>query len=297
MARRPRIAEQIDMEAVVQMPSQAAPVAAPSNPVAVVAPTVAPAAAAAHAVASETAALISMIERAARDPNVDIDKMERLFQMRERIVRESREAAFNAAMAAAQEELRPVVRKLQNKQTNSSYADLAAISEGADPIIHKHGFGCIFSEFQSERERHIGVRIKVTHAAGHSDSHDFHIPVDDAGIKGQVNKTPVHAYSSTLTYGRRVAKCAVFDIATKNDTDGNQPQNEPQGVISDDQQAELMALITKAEIEIDAVLEYHKIESLADMPVRDFAKSKMMLETRIKKLAKDKQAVQQNGEG
>ena len=33
---------------------------------------------------TETAALISMIERAARDPSVDITKMERLFEMAER---------------------------------------------------------------------------------------------------------------------------------------------------------------------------------------------------------------------
>ncbi len=31
------------------------------------------------AIANEAGALISMIERAARDPSVDIDKMERLF--------------------------------------------------------------------------------------------------------------------------------------------------------------------------------------------------------------------------
>ena len=33
---------------------------------------------------SESAALISMLERAARDPNVDMDKMERLWAMKER---------------------------------------------------------------------------------------------------------------------------------------------------------------------------------------------------------------------
>jgi len=34
----------------------------------------------------ESAALISIISRAASDPNVDIDKMERLLQMQERIL-------------------------------------------------------------------------------------------------------------------------------------------------------------------------------------------------------------------
>lgn len=289
MARRPKIAEQIELEAVTQMPAQAAPEAVVSNMQAVPA---APAPA-----SSETAALIAMLERAARDPDVNIDKMERAFEMLMRVLARNAESAFNAAMAAAQAEIRPVARKLQNTQTNSMYADLGAISEAVDPIIHKHGLGCTTSEFRSEVPGHIGVRIKVRHADGHSESYDFNIPIDAAGIQGKVNKTPTHAYASTLTYGRRYAKCAVFDIATKNDTDGNQPKNESQGVITDEQRDELTALIAKADIEIDAVLEYHKIESLADMPLREFGKAKMMLDARIKKLAKDKQAVQQNGEG
>ena len=54
------------------------------------------------AVQPETSALISMIERAARDPSVDIDKMERLLQMHERVEAKQRESAFNTAMAAVQ---------------------------------------------------------------------------------------------------------------------------------------------------------------------------------------------------
>lgn len=173
------------------------------------------------AVQPETSALISMIERAARDPSVDIDKMERLFQMHERVEAKQRESAFNTAMAAAQAELRPVVRTLNNTQTSSKYADLAAISEAADPIIHAHGLGVITSEFTSALAQHVGVRIKVTHVAGYSESYDFNIPLDGTGLKGNPNKTATHAYASTITYGRRYAKCAVFDIATKNDTDGN----------------------------------------------------------------------------
>ena len=60
------------------------------------------------AVTSEAGALISMIERAARDPAVDIAKMERLFDMQERAEKRRAETAFNAAMAAAQAELEPV---------------------------------------------------------------------------------------------------------------------------------------------------------------------------------------------
>ena len=278
MARRPKIAEQIELEAVTQMPSQAAPVAVVSNMQTVPA---APAPA-----SSETAALIAMLERAARDPDVNIDKMERAFEMLMRVLARNAESAFNAAMAAAQAEMQPVARKLNNAQTNSTYADLGAISEAVDPIIHKHGLGCTTSEFRSDVPGHIGVRIKIRHAEGHSETYDFNIPVDAAGIEGNVNKTPTHAYASTLTYGRRYAKCAVFDIATKNDTDGNQPKNEPQGVITDDQHTTLLKLITESGADISKVLETFRVESLPDLPLRFYGKLKLMLEKRKENIAK-----------
>lgn len=232
---------------------------------------------------SEAAAIVSMIERAARDPSVDIDKMERLFQMHERVEAKAKEAAFNAALAAAQAELRPVARKLNNTQTNSKYADLAAISDAVDPIIHKHNFGVISSEFQSALPQHIGVRIKVTHAAGHSESFDFNIPLDGAGLRGTTNKTPTHAYAATITYGRRYAKCAVFDIATKNDVDGNQPT----GNITPDQSEEIAHLITATGTDINAVLAFHKVESLSDMTAADYRTAKARLAALKAKHGKD----------
>ena len=62
------------------------------------------------AIASEAGALISMIERAARDPSVDIDKMERLFLLQERMSAQRAKAAYLSALADMQPEL-PVIDK------------------------------------------------------------------------------------------------------------------------------------------------------------------------------------------
>lgn len=224
----------------------------------------------------ESAALISMIERASRDPSVDMDKFERLIAVTERIEARRAEAAFNAAMSEVQAKLKPVARKLQNSQTNSKYADLAAISEAADPIIHEGGFGFITSEFQSSLPNHLGVRAKVTHAAGHSETHDFNVPVDGTGLKGNPNKTATHAYASTLTYGRRYAKCCVFDIATKNDMDGNSAKADD-GFITPEQAEELSKLITETNSDIHKFLAMGGIESLSDLPARQFVAAKALL--------------------
>lgn len=213
---------------------------------------------------TETAALISMIERAARDPSVDITKMERLFEMAERVRAREAEAAFNADMSAAQIELVPVARNQRNKQTSSNYADLAAISEAAMPIIHRHGFGVITSEFDSKKPDHLGVVCEVTHRAGHSKRYEFNIPWDGAGLKGNANKTPTHAYASTLTYGERYAKCKVFGIATKDD-DAQATSKTAKETISDDQVAFLKSLMEKASVEADIILQFFKVDALSEL--------------------------------
>ena len=58
-----------------------------------------PAAALAPVEQSETNAFLAMIERAARDPAVDLDKMERLILLRERMMAQQAKVAFDDALA------------------------------------------------------------------------------------------------------------------------------------------------------------------------------------------------------
>src|SRR5260370_26058394 len=74
-----------------------------------------------------TVAFLQMIERAARDPSIDVDKLDRLLQMRERENARLAKLAFNAALAEAQTEMQPVRADCQNDQTRSRYASHAAL--------------------------------------------------------------------------------------------------------------------------------------------------------------------------
>lgn len=225
---------------------------------------------------------LHIIERLARDKDIDIDRLERFVGLYNDMEKQRKMAAYHAAMSAAQAELLPITRKLTNKHTNSKYADLAAIAEAADPIIKGHGFAVQYSEFKSTEPNCLGVRCKVSHAQGHSETSDFNIPIDSAGAKGNVNKTPTQAYGSTMSYGRRYAKCAVFDIATKDDTDGNAPQQVE--TISAEQALELTALIKETNSDLDKFLAHGKVDTLIDIRAVDFQKAKGLLLTKKQKL-------------
>jgi ERF superfamily. len=230
-------------------------------------------------------AFLAMIERAARDPQVDIDKMERLFAMHEKMQAQQAKATFGAAMAAAQAELIPVARNKRNNQTSSNYADLAAIADAAMPIVHKHGFGIICSEFRSDKNDHLGVACTVTHAGGHSERHEFHIPWDGAGLKGNANKTPTHAYGSTLSYGRRYATCNIFNISTKDD-DGNAASKKTAAPerISEKQVADLNALLQKTDepaANVQIIFEHFKVGDLADLTPEQYRKTIAQLSKKV----------------
>lgn len=177
-------------------------------------------------------AWLSMIERAARDPSVDVSKMERMFEMRERVMKTSAEQAFNASFVAVRAAVGPVIKNKSNDQTRSKYADLFAIADVLDPIMTENGFAATFGTADCPLEAHYRVTGTLLHAQGHSKEYHVDVPVDGAGIKGQTNKTATHAFGSTMTYGRRYLKVAMFDISI-TDNDGNRhrqsaPTSPPQ---------------------------------------------------------------------
>lgn len=173
-------------------------------------------------VVSESAAIIQVIERAASNPSVDIEKMERLLAMQERILDRQAEQQYAAAMVRAQQNMPVVVKNKANQQTNSRYADLEAINKQIKPVYSREGFSLSFDTENSTLENHIKVVCEVLHSGGHSKRFGYDAPLDDAGIAGKVNKTPTHARGSSISYGQRYLIKLIFNLTIANeDDDGN----------------------------------------------------------------------------
>lgn len=216
---------------------------------------------------SESAAIFSLIARAASDPNIDIDKMERLMRMQQETREYNAKIAYATALAAAKAEITPVVRNKRNDQTKSNYADLAAISDAIDPIITKHGFSLTYDTDESPKLGHQRIICDVFHSSGHTRQHHADVPDDGAGFKGNANKTPTHAFGSTNAYGRRYLKVMIFDVATRDDNDGNRhrPPEQVPDLITEEQAAALRtALEFKGRTEADfcKVMKSDRIEAL-----------------------------------
>lgn len=229
--------------------------------------------------------LLALIERAARDPSVDIDKMQRLFEMHEKLEARRAEQQFNAGMSSVQAKLQPVARKAWNPHTKSKYAALDAIYDACKPVITAHGFGTSFGMCTAGKPGHIKLVCDVTHQGGFSKRYESDdIPLDGAGFKGNANKTDVQAMGSTLSYGRRYMTLLIFDIATFDDKDGSRRTTAPtEAVISEKQALQLRDMIEATETHVDKLCAFYKIDALPDLPASKFAHAMEQLSKRLPK--------------
>jgi len=170
---------------------------------------------------SEAVSFIQMIERAARDPSVDIDKMERLMQMHERMVGKKAEADFNDAMTACQKEIRAVAPDAVNPQTHSKYASFAKLDGILRPIYTKHGISISYGTEDTAKAETVRV-IAYVARGGYTRKYQVDMPADGKGAKGGDVMTKTHAVGSAMSYGMRYLLKMVWNVAVgEDDDDGN----------------------------------------------------------------------------
>lgn len=229
--------------------------------------------------ASDSAALIAVISRAASDPNVDIDKMERLMQMHERMTDRAAKTAYSAALAAMQPELPVIERKgmirvpPKDGKTGheTPYALWEDINEAIRPLLAEHGFALSF-RIKKDADR-VEVTGVLSHREGHSEETTLSLPMDTTGSKNNVQ-----AIGSSTSYGKRYTAMALLNITTRGeDDDGKTAEGEE--TISEAQELQLADLIeavagliptTTPAKHLKAFLAHFKVESLSAILAKDY---------------------------
>jgi hypothetical protein len=187
--------------------------------------------------------ILSVIQRAAADQNCDIDKMERLLDMHERMLAKQAEQAFADALAIMQSEL-PVIRERgeildKNKNVQSTYALWEDVNEQIKPLLTKYGFSLSFRVLPSERGIHVeGVLL---HRFGHRETTSILLPADVSG-----NKNAVQAVASSVSYGKRYTAGALLNFtSTGEDDDGSTAGAPPVKTITPAQRQALEKVIAQ----------------------------------------------------
>lgn len=226
---------------------------------------------------NESASPVRLIEMAIQQ-NADVEKLEKLMDLQERWDARQAEAAFNAALNRVQANLPTIEKDAANTQTKSKYSKLETVNAALVPVYAEQGFSISWGTDTSPVDGHIRVVGDLSHAHGHTRRYFLDVPLDNVGAQGNVNKTKVHATGSSVSYGRRYLTLMMFNASTYDDVDGNKHKQ----TISEQQEADLQALIDEVKANVKAFLGYFKIKRIGELYAEHYQTAVKMLEAKRK---------------
>lgn len=215
-------------------------------------------------------AFLQFLERAASNPEIDVDKLERIMAMHKDMLALKAQGEFTVAMAKAQAEMPPVACDKVNQHTKSPYPSMEAVQDAIKDTYLENGFTCTFSEGDAPANGLIHVIGTVRHIGGHVEIYNRYAPADTAGPSGTKNKTEVQGSQSTVSYVSRRMLCAIFGVTiVGDDKDGNKVVEK----VTEKQVADLRALADETKRAGETLVKVLKnlcyvynIERIEDMP-------------------------------
>lgn len=156
------------------------------------------------------------------EQGADLDKLEKLMQLKERWDAAEAKKAFVAAKSGFRSECPAIDRTMQGH--NSKYAGLADALEQIKALMGKYGLSHDWKTTQDGPA--ITVECTLTHIQGHSESTRLTAGPDASG-----NKNSIQAIGSTVSYLERYTLFAILGLSSKEqDDDGNGSEAEKTGV-------------------------------------------------------------------
>jgi len=210
----------------------------------------------------QSAGVMAVIERAVTNPDVDIEKMQQLLDMQERIMAKDAEMTFNQAMVSALAEIPSFEQSTKGHQF--MYASFESINHVVKPILAKHN---LFMNFTTSFNGDGGVMVTavITHKDGHAKQTTGLFPFDTTG-----SKNDIQAVGSAISYGKRYMQNSLLNITTHSEDDDGFASQKKIG-------AGEIAHLNKGLVQIsqgaDGLCKYLEVDKLSDIPADKYAEA------------------------
>ena len=156
--------------------------------------------------------MIGMIERIISSPDLPIERLNAVMDLRERQMNKAAEQDFNRAFAAAMAEMPNVPRTGWNPHLKRNYSTLDDLIKTTRPVLARHGLSLNW-EVRNE-----GVKIWVKAIVRHSGGHQISTEDDgDRDKSGSMNA--LQGGGSTQTYLKRYTGFAILGMASGDEVD------------------------------------------------------------------------------
>ena len=209
--------------------------------------------------------MVSMIERIAMDPDADLEKLERMLEMKKTHEADVAKASFAAAFSKASAAFPKI--PLRGKGHNGKrYATLEDITALTRPVLSENG---LVLSISIDVGQNVVVTAELMHKDGHTKSTSIELPRDNSG-----SKNAVQSVGSTQTYGQRYTAQAILGLSLGDDTDddGNSFQT-----VGPDEFIELRDLVEATGTDMKKFLTAYAVQSLEQFPADKFNHAKAAL--------------------
>jgi hypothetical protein len=223
----------------------------------------------------EPLSILQVIAMVASNPAADIDKLERLLAMQERLEEKQAKTAYSDAMSRLQPKL-PQIEKHGRREVNGVLHNKFAKAEDIDtvirPLLASEGFSLSFDSNPSKETpgstEFVGT---CSHRNGHSETRRITLPPDKGGSKNNIQEIV-----SSFSYAQKsLVKMLLNIVARDEDKDGELP-----GFIDERETDQLFDLCAQCDgfkppeekIGTEAqILHKYKIKTLGDLQKKKYA--------------------------
>lgn len=198
---------------------------------------------------------------------VPVETLERLQALHERVEARAAAQALAAALARFQAACPPIAKTstahAMSRKTGTSwsyrYAELDEIARTIAP--HLRDAGLSYTWDSQIRDGLLTCICTLRHLGGHQAQASFALPIDnDSGMNAQ------QKHAAALTYARRQSLIQVLGLTTcEPDTDAANPTP-----ITEQQAADLAALIEEVGVDRERFLRWAKVGRLEEILARDY---------------------------
>lgn len=237
---------------------------------------------------SEVMAMMQMMERIAKNKEVDVAKMKVVEEMGTRLLADQRRAAFDDALAQMQAEMPTIGAKgrleirakdAKGERTgrvlqSTPYAKWEDINDAIKPVLKKYGFVLRFKTGLSEKGLVAVTGILAGH--GHREETTLELQHDATG-----SKNAVQAVGSSTAYGKRYAAAALLNLTSRGEDDdgklgGGEPADGFPGdhiqMVSSDQITALVDKCKQMGCSRERFLQHADVATFEEIPASNFDK-------------------------
>ncbi len=206
----------------------------------------------------------------ANHKDLDIEKLNGLFEMQIKYDNEIARKAFHTAKARFAA-LAPTILNdgdVNFKDTKYTFATLAGTLDQIRDGLQQCGLHVGWKTDDTLEGSNLRVTCFLTHELGYQE--ETSLSADKQAGKGSTGMNSLQAVKSTVSYLERITLYALLGLASREDDDDGRGAGPKAEVISTQQLKSLTTKIAKVGAETAKLLELFEVETLADLKVDQF---------------------------